>query len=112
MRQACERSSLSHAVPLDHCIAESPPKTLSVCLECCTTGDEGPKAPAEATTNVSKGPPLLQKGTRVGCGELFRTDGVIVQDFLTQSFKHTRHSHHDIDSLFLYCRDDLRRLVR
>src|SRR5205085_12033514 len=82
MRQAGERSSLGHPVALNHCIAESSPKTFSVAFESCATSDEGPKAPTKSMVCAMEGPPVSQEVATFRCGELRARNFALAHDLL------------------------------
>src|ERR1044072_1304766 len=107
MRKTRERSSLSHAVALNHCVAESTPESFRLGFESCPAGDERPEAPAKLPVDFSERPPISYEMPVSGCFDL------VVRNFsfhfLAERFEHTRHSDHSVDASLLHCADDLRR---
>src|ERR1051325_2814291 len=112
MRQARQRCRLSHAVALDDCVTNASPKSFRVTLQGGATRDESPQAPAEATMHVTEGPPIAQETSSLGSHELLFDLRAFARNLFLQRLEHTRHRHHDIDSLLLHYANDLRRLVR
>src|SRR5687767_14209552 len=112
MRKTRERCRLGHAVALNDCIADAAPETLRVAFQSRTTGDESPEAPTEATMNVSEGPPVSQKVTAFGGGELSVGKSFVVCQFLAERFEYAWDCYDYVDALLLDDGDDLRWLVR
>jgi hypothetical protein len=62
--------------------------------------------------NVSEGPPVSQKVTAFGSGELSVGESFVVREFLAECFEYAWDCYDDVDLLLLDDGDDLRWLVR
>ncbi len=71
MRQAGERRSFSHAIALNHCVTQPPPKSFRVAFQSCTAGDESPEAPTKTMMHASKRPPVAQEMPSLSGLQLF-----------------------------------------
>src|SRR5437868_13161629 len=108
MVDADERCSLGHAVALQHCKTQTLPELFCVGVERCSARYECPELPAEATVNLTKGPPaakkmLMRSECQLSLKACYSTARLHLSFYLlAQRVKNARDCGDDGDALALY----------